>query len=227
MLRYNREHDQPYKEKGMSTPRKLNFNQHAPDLTLQKPTGEPVRLSSLWSEKPLLLAFTRHFGCTQCKEMLDELTAGKEAIQAAGLGIAIIMQGTPETTAEFASQYAPGLFVLADPKRKAYQAYGLERGNLFQTVLNPKVWSAVSRARKKGYRIEPPPAGQDAMQMSGTFIISPQGRIELPYYYDHIADHPSLDLLLNGVLSTRWNAAFDGPVGPGVEKQDEKSGRSR
>jgi hypothetical protein len=55
------------------------------------------------------------------------------------------------------------------------------------------------------------------MQMSGTFIISRQGRIELPYYYDHIADHPPLDLLLEGVLSSRWDQPFDGPVGPGVD----------
>ena len=61
--------------------------------------------------------------------------------------------------------------------------------------------------------------------MSGAFIIGRDGKIELPYYYDHIADHPTLDLLLNGVLSTRWNASFDGPVGPGVENIDDKTGR--
>ena len=211
----------------MKRTRKLNFNRKAPDMTLQKPSGEAIQLSSLWAQKPLLLAFTRHFGCTQCKEMLDELTAGKETIEKAGLGIAVIMQGTPEASAEFAKQFAPGLFVLADPERKAYQAYGLERGNLFQTVINPKVWSAITRSRKKGYQVEPPPAGQDAMQMSGTFIISRDGKVELPYYYDNIADHPSLELLLNGVLSTRWNASFDGPVGPGVEKKDDKFGRGK
>jgi peroxiredoxin len=196
--------------------KRLNFNRNAPDLPLRNTSGEPVQLSSLWAQRPLLLAFTRHFGCTQCKEMLDELVAGREKIEKAGLGIAVIMQGTPEATAVFAQKYAPGLLCLSDPERKAYRAYGLERGNLMQTFLNPKVWSAISRSRKKGYAVEPPPAGQDAMQMSGTFIISKQGRIELPYYYDHIADHPPLDLLVNGVLSSRWDQSFDGPVGPGV-----------
>jgi hypothetical protein len=159
--------------------------------------------------------------------MLEKLVAGKEAIEKAGLGIAVITQGTPQATAEFARQFAPGLHVLADPERKAYQAYGLERGDLFQTFLNPKVWSAVSRSRKKGYQVEMPPAGQDAMQMSGTFIISRDGRIELPYYYDNIADHPPLELLLDGVLATGWNASFDGPVGPGVKKSSGKSGRKK
>jgi hypothetical protein len=149
--------------------------------------------------------------------MLDELVSGREQIEKAGLAAAVVTQGTPATTAAFARQFAPGLLCLADPERKAYKAYGLERGSLFQTFLNRKVWSAVSRSRKKGYRVEPPPIGQDAMQMSGTFIISPTGRIELPYYYDHIADHPPLDLLLSGVLATGWGQAFDGPVGPGIK----------
>jgi peroxiredoxin len=195
----------------------LNFNNNAPDLALKNTYGEEVRLSSLWAERPLLLALTRHFGCTQCKEMLDELVTGKERIEKAGLGIAVIMQGTPESTAVFARQFAPGLLCLADPERKAYRAYGLVRGGVFQTFLNLKVWSAIGRARKKGFRVEVPPAGQDAMQMSGIFIISREGRVLLPYYFDHIADHPSLDLLLTGVLLTRWDQSFDGPVGPGVD----------
>ena len=211
----------------MTRKKQLNFNNKAPDLTLLDLAGKPVPLSSLWEEKPLLLAFTRHFGCTQCKEMLDILVAGKAGIEKAGLGIAIVTQGTPEASAEFTKKYAPGLFALADPERKAYQAYGLERGNLFQTFLNRKVWKAISQARKKGYRVETPPAGQDAMQMSGTFIISKEGKIELPYYYDNIADHPSLDLLLEGVLNTRWNESFEGPVGPGVEKPGSKAGRGK
>jgi peroxiredoxin len=209
----------------MTTEARLNFNHIAPDLTLLDPSGKPVKLSSLWAEKPLLLAFTRHFGCTQCKEMLDELVASKSALEKAGLGIAVIMQGTPAATGEFSKKYAPGLLTLADPQRKAYQAYGLERGNLFQTFLNRKVWVAISRARQKGYLVEKPPEGQDAMQMSGTFIISKEGRILLPYYYDNIADHPPLELLLDGVLTTDWDAPFDGPVGPGVQKASEMPGR--
>ncbi len=201
----------------MSKNRQLNFNRSAPDLALLNTNGEKVQLASLWAQRPLLLAFTRHFGCTQCKEMLDELVRGRERIEQAGMAIAVVTQGTPETTAAFAELFAPGLLCLADPQRQAYQAYGLERGNLFQTFFNPRVWAAISRARKKGFTVEMAPAGQDAMQMSGTFIISRAGRIELPYYYDHIADHPPLDLLLSGVLSTRWDQSFDGPVGgPGV-----------
>jgi peroxiredoxin len=197
----------------MTNLKQLNFEQTAPDLTLVDFKGKSVRLSSLWSKKPLLLAFTRHFGCTQCKEMLNELVAGQEKIRAAGLDIAIIMQGTVESTAEFAREFAAGLYCLADPERAAYRAYGLDRGTLFQTFLNLKVYRAIARSRRKGYAVEVPPEGQDAMQMSGAFIISREGRVLLPYYYDNIADHPSLDLFLSGVLSTRWDKTFEGPIG--------------
>jgi peroxiredoxin len=194
--------------------RLLNFNHQAPDITLLDTAGKPVTLSKLWKKRPLLLAFTRHFGCTQCKEMLEELVRGRERIEAAGLGIVVITQGTPETADLFAREYAPDLLALADPERKAYQAYGLERGTLLETFLNLKVLKAVARSRKKGYEVEPPPPGQDAMQMSGSFIISREGRILLPYYYDNIADHPPMDLWLNGVLSTSWGQDFNGPVVP-------------
>jgi peroxiredoxin len=191
----------------------LNFNDPAPDLELLDIKGKSVRLSSLWAKRPLVLALTRHFGCTQCKEMLDELVAGRAKIKKAGLDIAVVTQGTPEETKLFAEEHAPGLKALSDPERKAYCAYGLERGSIFQTFLNLKVWRAVLQARNKGYQVETPPEGQDAMLMSGTFIISPQGRVLLPFYYDNIADHPALDLLLEGVLSTPWDQPFEGPVG--------------
>jgi len=201
----------------MPKKRLLNFESSAPDLALLDIAGKPIKLSSLWKKRPLVLAFTRHFGCTQCKEMLDELVEGRERIEKAGLGIAVITQGTPETTSLFIQQYAPGLLALSDPKRTAYRAYGLERGTLFETFLNLKILRAVRRSREKGYQVEPAPEGQDAMQMSGTFIIGRDGGILLPFYYDNIADHPSLDLLLSGVLSTGWDKRFEGPVGPAAK----------
>ena len=196
----------------------LNFNDPAPDMEVLDVKGKTVRLSSLWARRPLVLAFTRHFGCTQCKEMLDELVAGRAKIKKAGLDIAVVTQGVPEETKLFAEKHAPGLKALSDPERKAYRAYGLERATIFQTFLNWKVLRAVSNARKKGYQVETPPEGQDAMQMSGTFIISPQGRVLLPFYYDHIADHPALDLLLEGVLATPWDQPFEGPIGVNEEE---------
>ncbi len=193
----------------------LKFNDPAPDLELQDVNGMPVWLSSLWNKNVLILAFTRHFGCPQCKEMVDLLVTASPALTGRSLSLAIVTQGTPEAAKAFCEQYAPGILCLADPQRKAYAAYGLERASLWQTFLSMRVWRSNRRlGLERGWRSELPPKGQDVMQMSGTFVIGPDGRIRLPYYYDDIADHPSVDLLLHGAMGMEWNQTFDGPVAP-------------
>ena len=193
----------------------LKFNDPAPDVELQDVHGSPVQLASLWDEQVLLLAFTRHFGCPQCKELVDELVKALPAIQAKGLGLALVTQGTPEQARVFCAERAPGVTCLADPERKSYAAYRLERASLWQTFLSRAVWRSNRRLKRtRGWNVEMPPKGQDAMQMAGVFVIGTDGRIRLPYYYDHIADHPPADLLLHGVMGMDWNQTFDGPVAP-------------
>ncbi len=191
----------------------LQFNDPAPQLSLPAATGETVALSSLWASRPLLLIFIRHFGCPQCKALLEFVAANRPRLKAAGLALALVTQGQVAETLEFCRDRAPDTLCLADPGRQAYQAYRIERGGLRQTFLSPRVWLANWRAGQKGYRTEFPPPGQDAMQMSALFVIGTDGRIRLPYYYDDIADHPPLELLLGGVLSTNWNTPFDAPLG--------------
>lgn len=193
----------------------LKFNDPAPDLELQDVNGTPLQLSFLWKKQVLILAFTRHFGCPQCKEMVDQLVSASPAFQAKNLALAIVTQGTPEQAKAFCEQRAPGVLCLSDPERKVYEAYGLERASLWQTILSLNVWRSNRRLKRtRGWDVEWPPNGQDAMQMAGTFVIAPDGRIRLPYYYDDIADHPPADLLLHGVMGMDWDQLFDGPVVP-------------
>jgi len=193
----------------------LKFNDSAPDLELLDMTGNPIQLSSLWQKQVLVLAFTRHFGCPQCKEMVDALYTSAEEFNQKNLSLAIVTQGTPEAAKVFCEERAPGQMCLADPERKAYQAYGLERATIWQTFLSWRVWQSNKRLKKeRGWNTDLPPAGQDAMQLAGTFVISTDGSIRLPYYYDDIADHPPVDLLLHGVLGMDWNQPFEGPVAP-------------
>jgi len=188
----------------------LKFNDLAPDVELFDAGGKPVQLSTFWKKGVLLLAFTRHFGCPQCKEMVDQLIAAHSALTERGLHLAIVSHASAESARAFCDTRAPGATCLADPTRSAYQAYGLFQGTPWQTLLSPRIWSSNRRlAREKGYKPELPPAGQDAYQMSGTFIIGMDGRIRLPYYYEDIADHPPVDLLLHGIMGVDWNKPFD------------------
>ncbi|MBM3128174.1 MAG: AhpC/TSA family protein [Chloroflexi bacterium] len=192
---------------------RLKFNDPAPDAEILTTENKAIRLSSLWKEKTILLVFTRHFGCPQCKEMLAQIVEAKSEIARAGLTIAAVTQGDPDAARVFCEQRAPGIACLADPERKAYRAFGLERGSLWQVMLSPQVLLGTLRAWWRGHKTELPPRSQDVMQMSGAFIIGTDGKIRLPYYYDTIADHPLTDLLLRGVLGTSWSKPMDGALG--------------
>ncbi len=193
----------------------LKFNDPAPDVEVLTLEGQPVKLSRLWQGRVLVLAFTRHFGCPQCKEMLDQLVQAKPEFTARDLSLALVTQATPEASKVFCAERAPGITCLADPERVAYRAYGLGRASLFQSVFSPRVLKSNQRLeREKGWKPEMPPAGQDAFQMSGTFVIGPDGRIRLPYYYDDIADHPSVELLLRGLMGMDWSTPLESPIQP-------------
>jgi len=193
----------------------LTFNEAAPDVSILDTQGNPVQLSKFWKKQTLVLAFSRHFGCPQCKEMFDELHAARPDLETHGLALVIITQGTPEQTEAFCADRAPGATCLADPDRKAYTAYGLGRGTTYQTLLSPNIWRSNKRLQEtKGYTTEAPPAGQDALVMSGTFIIGTDGLVRLPYYYEDIADHPPVDLLLKGFVGMDWSKPIEGPVKP-------------
>ena len=193
----------------------LKFNDPAPDLELLDVDCNPVQLSSLWKQQVLILAFTRHFGCPQCKEMVDQLVAASPAFKDRKLSLAVITQATPEAAKIFCEQRAPGVSCLSDPDRLAYEAYRLERANIWQSFLSLHVRRSNRRLkRERGWSTELPPTGQDALQMAGTFVIAPDGTIRLPYYYDDIADHPSVDLLLHGVMGMDWTQTFNGPIAP-------------
>ena len=192
----------------------LKFNDPAPDFEVQAASGAPIRLSSLWAEHPLLLAFVRHFGCTQCKVMLEELHQCLPDMQRHHISMAAITQGAVSETQEFCEEYAPNILCLCDPQHTVYRAYGLGRGTLVQILLDPQIWRSNAQARKNGYPAHMPPQGQDALLMSGVFIIGPDGLIRLPYYYDNIADHPPFALLLEGFLGMAWDKPLDSPLKP-------------
>ena len=202
----------------------LKFNDPAPNLVLLSTEGRPVKFSSFWKRQAVILAFARHFGCPQCKQIIETLAGISTDLESNGLFLVIVTQGTPEAARSFCSDHAPGVTCLADPDRTAYRAYGLERATFWQAFLSPRVWSSNWRLwREKGWRTEWPPAGQDSLQLAGIFIIGTNGRIRLPYYYDNIADHPPLDLLLHGVMGVNWKTPFERPVAPPTESGKNKT----
>ena len=105
----------------------LKFNDRAPDLELLDADGKPVRLSALWKKQALVLAFARHFGCPQCKEMVTTLAHASKDMKANGLLPVVVTQGTSREAKAFCKKYGRGVLCLSDSERRAYRVYGLAR----------------------------------------------------------------------------------------------------
>lgn len=136
-------------------------------------------LQSISHERPTLVVFLRHLNCIYCREALAELSRLRSAIEEQGAGIAVVHMGNEDQ-----AHYLLSLFELddvqrfADPERRLYQAFGLERSSIGQ-LLRPDSWRGMLRA---GVRSRSLPGKKleglvgDVLQMPGVFLLS-QGRI--------------------------------------------------
>lgn len=62
-------------------------------------------LVALSAERPQFVVFLRHFGCTFCREMVSDIAARRQAIEAAGSQLAFVHLGAEEKAKNFFAYY--------------------------------------------------------------------------------------------------------------------------
>lgn len=148
----------------------------------------PGRLRDQLDESPTLLVFLRHFGCIFCREAVADLRAASES-EAGFPRTLFFFQGTPTEGRAFMRRDWPGMRAVADPDGDMYEAFGIERGGLLQT-LGPPVWRARRRAMAKGH-VNGPRSG-DVWRLPGVILASGH-RIEWVQPIRHAAELPDFD----------------------------------
>ena len=125
--------------------------------------------------------------------------------QDAGGEVLVVTMGTAAQAAAFRKRHDLPFRCLADPDRKAYQAYEVERGSLMQ-VAGPAVWSAGAKAFfKHGVGIPQ----QDTKQLQGAFIIDTLGVIRYRHSPAHAAQNPTNEELLAVLREIKGEAKAD------------------
>src|SRR5690349_7270278 len=102
--------------------------------------------------------------------------------------------GTPAQSGAFIADQGLPFPVLADPRRDAYRAYGVIRGNMRQVMLDPRVLVRGAQAAATGHR-QGRTVG-NPLQLSATFIVDSQGRIRFVHRAELSSDFAGPDALL-------------------------------
>jgi peroxiredoxin len=168
----------------------------APDLRLADATGEERSLSELWSERPVLLLFWRHYACGCGAERAERLRNELGDYREAGADVAVIGQAEPERSASWAEQHGIDCPVLSDPDYRAYRAYGLREGKVSQILFDaPEEFWSHSREVGEQFAQDRREQGRTLVDnpwlLPGEFVVDREGVIRLAYRYQYCEDFPN------------------------------------
>ena len=147
-------------------------------------------LLELVDESPVLLIFLRHFGCSFCRQTLDDVSRLRGEIEAKAIRPVFVHLGTPERAKPYFDYYhLSDVERLSDPQASLYAqpVFSLGRKSAFAHFLVPAVLKAWLRGGVRKYGIGM--IKEDGDQMPGIFFLR-QRAIVRAFRYKTIADEP-------------------------------------
>lgn len=165
------------------------------DVVLNDVEGHPVRLGDLWSERPAVLAFLRHFGCVFCRQLAVDIHDHRHEFHEADVELAVIGFGTPEEGREFLATQNVDLRLLLDPDRKIYELAGAKVGTLGEVIGPLQIWRGLvatigSRLKQGSIAVHQGRIRSHAAQMGGVLVIAPDGSVRYAYLSEESGDNP-------------------------------------
>jgi hypothetical protein len=88
--------------------------------------------------------------------------------------------------------------VAADPERRAYQSYGLERGSRWY-VWHPRTLLRYLALTFGGMKLQRPRPDDDLSQLGGDFIVDGEGTLRFVHRSRRPDDRPGIDALLQAL----------------------------
>lgn len=128
-----------------------------------------------------------------------------------GVPVVVVSFAEPAKLAYYQKRQQWPFKLLADPERKAYEAFALKRLPWFR-VFSPATLTLYFKLRRRGMKQEPY-GGEDIYQSGGDFLIDHEGNILLAYRSQDPADRPPVEALLrqiDGVTSMRGESSIEG-----------------
>lgn len=97
----------------------------APDFTLPDQDGQPVSLSSLYADGPVLLVFFRGSWCPFCVSELRGLSRSYDDLQAAGVRVVAVSVDPPRHSRQAVERLELRFPILSDGEKSVIREYGV------------------------------------------------------------------------------------------------------
>jgi peroxiredoxin len=146
-------------------------------------------LLELVDERPVLLIFLRHFGCTFCRQAIDDVSKARAELDRRGVQPVFVHLGTPERARPFFDYYQlASVERISDPEGALYGSpvFRLARISFFQ-LFRPAVWKAWIKGAIAAHGIGL--VKEDSLQMPGVFFLRDRKIVNL-FRHRTIADRP-------------------------------------
>jgi peroxiredoxin len=157
-------------------------------------------LTAVAAQSPALVVFLRSFGCTFCREAIDDVSRLQKEIRAAGAGIVFVHGATAEAAAPWFSKYGlNNVTVISDPDLAHYRAFGLGRTRVTDMVA-PKVWMrGAASAMAHGFGSQ---SAEMMRQLPGVFVVQ-AGEVLAEYRHRSPADRPDYLAIIQSAISNQ------------------------
>lgn len=180
----------------------LTVGAPAPDPELTTTDSVPVRLSSLWQGRPLVLVFLAPLAGRYCIDNVIQLRDAYENVLNAGADLVAVGSGSAPRAGAFRKQWQLPFCLLSDPNEEAYEAFGVttEQPGSFvidsegviqfsyhnqSTLETPSTWALVDTVTSiTGQTVEKPaPTPISPSPSDGPAVAAPKPGESTPFNY--------------------------------------------
>jgi hypothetical protein len=147
-------------------------------------------LLELVDSGPVLLVFLRHFGCSFCRQALDDVSRVHGALRDRGVRPVFAHMGTPERARPYFEYYGLSeVERISNPDGSFYRnsIFALSRVSLLRLAFQPTVWRGWMQDAMIKHGIGM--IREDVSQMPGVFFLRDR-RIMRSFRHRTIADRP-------------------------------------
>jgi hypothetical protein len=151
-------------------------------------TNTGISIFEYSHDSRVMLVFLRHFGCTFCREMLDDISKMKSKIQKEGVTIILAHMVGDDEAAEVLKLYKlEDLPRISNPEMDLYNDWGLEQGTVSQLFGMKVWWRGLTAGVINGHGIGW--LKGNGFQMPGVFLIENEKVID-QFVHKSAADRP-------------------------------------